>query len=233
VEIVVSKAAGPGSLDPIYEIDGIDLPLGDVRWTQKRNLEEFLRLVEEGLVKLDPLITNIFPFSDALQAYSTLLGNKLENPIGVLLEYPIETNDSGFSSGYALNNDPVHARITNENISVGVIGAGLFARAVMLPILKKQKGINLECLTANSGANLSHLKRKFGFNDFSTDVNSVMKSQLIDVVVGMTSHSNHAALVKISAANKKPLFLEKPLCINNDELIDLINFFLPWTMLQN
>jgi predicted dehydrogenase len=225
VEIVVSKAAGPGSLDPIYEIDGIDLPLGDVRWTQKRNLEEFLRLVKEGLVNLDPLITNIFPFSDALQAYSALLGNKLENPIGVLLEYPIEINDSGFSSGYALNNDPVHARITNKNISVGVIGAGLFARAVMLPILKKQKGINLECLTANSGANLSHLKRKFGFNDFSTDVNSVMKSQLIDVVVGMTSHSNHAALVKISAANKKPLFLEKPLCINNDELIDLINFF--------
>ena len=96
VELVVSKAAGPGSLDPLYELEGIDLPIGYVRWTQKRNLEEFLRLLKDKKVDVKPLITHRFSISEAEQAYARLISGELEKPIGVLLEYttdaPIERN---------------------------------------------------------------------------------------------------------------------------------------------
>lgn len=225
VEIVVSKAAGPGSLDPAYEIQGVDLPIGDVRWTQKRNLEEFLRLVDEKLIKLEPLITNIFSFSDALQAYDALLNNKLENPIGVLLKYPEKIGDLALRRLKSTSKESVHIKFNDQTIGVAVIGAGIFAKAVILPTLKKIKGINLQCLAANNGANLAHLKRKFNFSECSTDISSVISNNENKVIFGLTSHSNHADLVKMTASANKPLFLEKPLCINESELNDLIAFF--------
>ena len=87
VELVVSKAGGPGSLDPLYELEGIDLPIGDVRWTQKRNLEEFLRLLQSKKVNVQPLITHRFSIADAEQAYAQLIAGDLKKPIGVLLKY--------------------------------------------------------------------------------------------------------------------------------------------------
>ena len=124
LELIVSKAAGPGSLDPLYELEGVDLPIGEVRWTQRRNLEEFLRLLSHRLIDVQPLITHRVALADAESTYQKLIGGSLRNPIGVLLEYPEDTP--------LQRTLPVRHKKTeilrSEKLQLGVIGAGLFGK---------------------------------------------------------------------------------------------------------
>ena len=61
LSFVVSRAYGPGSYDPKYEKEGVDYPLPYVRWTENRNMEEFLRLVSAGKVNVEALIKPRIP----------------------------------------------------------------------------------------------------------------------------------------------------------------------------
>ena len=214
IELVVSKAAGPGSLDPLYELEGIDLPIGDVRWTQRRNLEEFLRLLSQHRIDVQPLITHRIPLTEAESTYQQLIGGALSNPIGVLLEYPEATP--------LQRTLPIPQKITRfssvGSVYLGVIGAGLFGKALLLPALTKLENAQLHTLATNSGANVEHSGRKFGFAHQSTDSQAVWENPEIQAIVGLTPHSNHAALVQTALAQQKHLFLEKPLCVTPEEL---------------
>jgi len=218
VELVVSKAAGPGSLDPLYELEGIDLPKSEVRWTQKRNLEEFLRLLQKKNVNVQQLITHRFPIIDSEKAYLKLIAGNLKNPIGVLLEYldnvPIKRNFPLIKNQKSL--------VTKKNcLQLGVIGAGLFGKAVFLPSLQKLKGASLHTLATNSGANAEHSGKKFEFLNQTTDLKQIWENPDIHAVIGLTPHSEHASLFKSALEYKKPLFLEKPLCTSEKELHEL------------
>ena len=218
VELVVSKAAGPGSLDPLYELEGIELPIGEVRWTQKRNLEEFLRLLQYKKVDVLRLITQRFSIVDAEKAYTQLIAGKLHRPIGVLLEYTKKTSIERYLSLTKFSNAPVSK---NRFVNLGVIGAGLFGKALLIPALKKLPDVCLHTLATNTGVNVEHSGRKFGFLNQTTDVEQIWINPDIHAVIGITPHSNHATLVKQSLKNKKPLFLEKPLCSSKEELRQL------------
>ena len=217
VELVVSRAAGPGSLDPLYELEGVDLPIGDVRWTQKRNLDEFLRLLDDGKVDVKALITHRFAITGAEDVYAQFVAGKLLQPIGVLLEYP----DSGRIER-SLPLPPTRAGATaTDAVRVGVIGAGLFGKALLLPALKSQSGVVLQTLVTGSGASVEHSARKFGVLNQATEAATVWATPEVDAVVGLTPHSQHARLVRDAIAAGKALFLEKPLCTTEDELAEL------------
>ena len=218
VELVVSKAAGPGSLDPLYELEGIDLPISEVRWTQKRNLEEFLRLLQSKKVDVQPLITHRFSIADAEQAYTQLIAGKLDTPIGVLLEY---IKDTPIQRCFPLPAVSGSASSRQGSVNLGVIGAGLFGKALLLPALQKLKGVNLHTLATSSGANVEHSGRKFGFQHQATDAEQIWRNPDIQGVIGLTPHSHHASLVQSALENKKSLFLEKPLCTTEEELTEL------------
>ena len=218
VELVVSKAAGPGSLDPLYELEGIDLPIGDVRWTQKRNLEEFLRLLADRKVDVQALITHRFKIGNAQDAYAQFIAGQLAGPIGVLLEYTADAPiDRVLPVSFA---KPLEANGA-QGVRIGVIGAGLFGKALLLPALQGIPGVRLHTLVTGSGASVEHSARKFGFLEQSTDAAAVWANSDIDAVVGLTPHSQHARLVRDAIAGNKPLFLEKPLCTTEDELAEL------------
>ncbi len=219
IELVVSKAAGPGSLDPLYELEGIDLPIGDVRWTQKRNLEEFLRLLADQKVDVQPLITHRFEIAEAQQAYAQFIAGQLVQPIGVLLEY------SGTAELDRKLNVPETKIPQTHNahaVNLAMIGAGLFGKALLLPALQKQSNIVLHTLVTGSGASVEHSARKFGFLHQATDASSLWKNPEIQAIAGLTPHSQHASLVQAAIENNKNLFLEKPLCTTQEELDALI-----------
>jgi len=215
LELVVSRAAGPGSLDPLYEIEGVDLPIGDVRWTQKRNLEEFLRLIQKEKINVTPLISHSFSISSAESVYSKLISGSLRNPVGVLLKYP---ESSIIQRQLKLAKRSPKTRNHLGLIKTGVIGAGLFGKALLLPALQKEKDFFLHTLVTRSGANSEHYSRKFGFNIQATEESAVWDSEEIEAVVGLTPHHHHASLVEYSIRKGKALFLEKPLCISEEEL---------------
>jgi predicted dehydrogenase len=213
----VSRAAGPGSLAPLYEARGFDYPIGYVRWTERRNLAAFLNLVAQGRLRLDKLITHRFNIDDALQAYDIILKNK-EPYIGVLLTYP--PPDHLAAAGLQPSRLPIFLTpvAAAPRQAVGLIGGGMFTKNILLPALKKVPGLNLVTATTTTGVSAHHLAKKFGFTRPSTDYREILQDPAIGSVLITTRHNSHADLVLEALAAGKHVFVEKPLCLRADEL---------------
>lgn len=224
VEIIVSKAGGPGTLDPFYENKGIDYPAGYIRWTENRNVEEFLRLIFEKKIDVKSLISHRFKIDDAESVYKDVMEKKGNSYIGMILDYPEESQES-LSRREVLNSERVNYKPGTQNdsqLKIGVIGAGLFGKAILLPALKKIRNIQLKTIATSSSTNTHHSAKKYGFEKFTTDYKEIICDSDIDSVVILTPHSIHAKMV-IEALNEgKHIFVEKPLCVNEDELGDII-----------
>ena len=211
IEFAVSRAGGAGTFDPSYELAGVDYPVDYVRWTQQRNLQEFLHLLEMKKVVVEPLISRRFGIDNALQAYESI-GSGQNGCIGVLLEYADEPSRS-----QSVNLKTVR-KTSNEQIGVGVIGAGVFAKALLLPELSKVKGVTLRGLATTSGSTAEHLGDKFGFEYCCSDYNNLLKDENIDAVFILTRHNLHQRMVCEALEAGKSVFVEKPLCLNEEEL---------------
>ncbi len=217
LRVVVPRSAGPGIYDPDYEVRGRDYPAGYVRWTAGRNLEEFLRLVASRQVRIEPLLTHRFAIGEAEAAYDLIAGKKEEPYLGVVLTYP-ETHK------------PVH-RLTlsaaaqpgksGKTLGVGLIGAGLFAKGTLLPAIKSIPGINLTGIATAGGASGAYTGEKFGFKYCTTDYHQVLADPEIDCVLIATRHNLHASMVIEALAAGKAVMVEKPLCINEEELAEI------------
>ncbi len=213
VEIVVSRAGGPGALDPVYEIDGVDLPIGHVRWTQTRNVEELLRLASEQRLDLGRLITHRYAITDAEAAYRDHLGDTRTNAIGVMVNYQAAPSSE---RKVALARTPAARR--DGELRLAVLGAGQFGRTTLLPALAKAQGLSLRVLATSSGVNAEHSGRRFGFAEVSTESDALFARDDIDALFALTPHSHHAHAVCLAIEHGKPLFVEKPLCISREEL---------------
>src|SRR5262249_50071121 len=132
LDVRLSRSYGPGRYDVEYEENGVDYPIGYVRWTEKRNMEAFLQLVAEGKVNTDLLTTHRFAVAQAMDAYDLITDKSAERYCGVVLEYPHSENDS---IGRVLTKH--QSKAMKEALGVSFIGAGSFARGVLLPIVKR------------------------------------------------------------------------------------------------
>ena len=210
----VSCSYGPGRYDPRYEEEGVDYPLPYVRWTEQRNFEAFLHLLAEKQINLKPLITHRFKLKEALKAYQTV-GDK--EGIGILIEYP-ETNVT--LSSNALVRSVTLDKTTRKavsSVSCGVIGAGNFTRQVLLPALAKT-GAHLQHIISSGGVSSADLGRKFGFAQAGTDAGSLFNDPSTNLIAITTRHNTHATLVREALKTEKAVFVEKPLCLNREEL---------------
>lgn len=207
LEFVVSRSTGPGRYDPSFEIDGRDYPYPYVRWTQTRNLEAFLDLLARGRITLSHLITHRFPFSEAPAAYELLVGDT--PPMGMVFEYP----DTARAVERSLPLQPP-ATAPADTPAIGFIGAGSFARTVLLPALQQYPHIRRVALACSSGVHAREAAEKFGFETAAT---STLEGAL-DAVFIATPHSTHAELVLASLAAGRHVFVEKPLCVQPEEL---------------
>jgi len=227
VEIVVSKAGGPGIFDPFYENKGIDYPIGYIRWTENRNLEEFIRLISEKKIDVKKLISHTFPIDNALQVYEDLLVHSGKY-IGVVVKYP-ETKVSELRKEKTkiLNkiddivNQDFNVKKNVDKVVLGVIGAGLFGKALLIPTISKNKSIILHTLSTSSSANVYHTGKKYHFSIITTDYQEILNNKDINSVVILTPHSLHKKMVIESLFAGKHVFVEKPLCINEEELKEI------------
>jgi predicted dehydrogenase/threonine dehydrogenase-like Zn-dependent dehydrogenase len=226
----VSKAAGPGSLQPLYEAKGFDYPLSLVRWTARRNLAAFLDLVARGRVQVDRLITHRFPIEKALEAYDLILKNR-EPYIGVVLNYPQpdrhETGEALTAADKATLPRKVWlkpAATTSQSANpqaIGLIGGGMFTKNILLPALKKIPGLTLMGAATTTGVTAQHIAKKFGFAYATTDCQEILKDKTIGSVIITTRHNSHATLVLEALAAGKHVLVEKPLCLTSEELEEI------------
>jgi predicted dehydrogenase/threonine dehydrogenase-like Zn-dependent dehydrogenase len=216
VEMIVSKAGGPGIFDPAYERRGIDYPPGYVRWTENRNLEEFLRLVSIRRIDVRQLISHRFTIQDALTAYGDILKSNGAQPIGIILQYRHSPPAPRIRE--IILPPPSRKNGSRRRINLGIIGAGLFGKALLLPALKRVPDFRFSALASASGANAYHIARKYRIASCTTDYREILKQPDIEAVLIASPHSLHAAMVMGALEAGKHVFVEKPLCINETEL---------------
>lgn len=214
----VSKAAGPGSIEPIYEQRNYDYPLEYVRWTEKRNLEEFVSLLSAKRVRLERLITHRFNIADALKAYEMITSGK-ERCVGVLLEY------AGKDTAVEPEAGKVVFAVTHPSgdagASLGLIGGGMFTKNILLPALKGVKNVVFKGVATTTGITSAHIAKKYGFEYCTSNYQDVLKDEKINNVIVTTRHNLHSRMVLEGLKAGKNVFVEKPLCVNESELADI------------
>ena len=211
LELVVSKSYGPGRYDKQYEILGNDYPIEYVRWTENRNFEAFLKLLSQGQISIQGLITNEIDFEESPEVYNSF--NSEEKPLSVLIRYDLKSQPKiQFEK-----NDIVPEN--NQKIKVGVIGSGNFASTTIIPLLKElRKSCQVLGIASSGGLSSETLAKNFKIkNKYSTE-DEIFESDEIDAVFVLTQHFNHADLV-IKAINAgKAVYVEKPLAIDVDSI---------------
>ena len=211
LDLRMSCSYGPGRYDADYEEKGIDYPYGYVRWTENRNMEAFIELIRSGRINLSPLITHRFSFNDAVKAYD-LIVNKTEPFLGIIMQYNtqrvlkkrIEISTS--NTGVAPAGKPV----------IGFIGAGSFAQNFLLPSIGDQA--TFRGIATARPANARNLADKYKFSWCSGNSQEILDDKEINTIFIATRHDSHAGYVIKGLQSGKNVFVEKPLCMQEEEL---------------
>ena len=210
----VSCSYGPGRYDPNYEEKGQDYPIGFVRWTEQRNFEAVLDMLADGRLDVKPLISHRFRLEEAEKAYEVVSGS--EPSLGILLQYPSATEKPDAE----LRNRTIRlkpAAPAPRKAVLGFIGAGNYATAVLIPAFAAA-GARLKSVASNGGVSGLHAGRKFGFEETTTDVDSLLADPDISAVVVSTRHDSHADYVCKALEARKHVFVEKPLALSIRQL---------------
>lgn len=225
LQVRYSRSYGPGRYDSSYEEAGVDYPAGYVRWTEKSNMEAFLDLVAQGKVSVERLITHRFDIENASEAYKLLTGETRGKYIAMVLTYP-GVDAACFPARVTVHEKPARRNpSTRSTARVGWIGAGSFSRAKLLPALGKIRNVDRAGLANATGVSARKAAERFGFNYCTTDVNQLLDDLSIDTVFIATRHDLHGSLVKAALERGKNVFVEKPLCVNEEELEGIIKAY--------
>ena len=211
LDLRMSTSYGPGRYDKSYEEEGIDYPVGYVRWTENRNMESFIEMLSTGKLDISKLITHEFLLHDASQAYDMIL-KKQEPFAGILIQYD---ENAELKKRVSFNEKP----FSKGDVNVGFIGAGSFAQGTLLP---KMKGKCNFVAIANSRGNSSrYVADKYGFSYCSENAENLLADKNINTVFITTRHNSHGDLVIKAIEKGKNVFVEKPLAITEDELKEI------------
>jgi polar amino acid transport system substrate-binding protein len=212
----ISMSYGPGRYDPEYEERGHDYPFGYVRWTEGRNIEAFLDLVADGRVNVQALITHRFELGETDRAYKLITGEVKEPYLGIVLKYdtkreletriPIAQKKSSAASA----------------VRVSFIGAGGYAKGVLLPLFKAE-GAQFRSIATASGVSAREVGGKFGFQSAASSADEIIDDAEVNLVVIATRHASHADLATRALQRGRHVFVEKPLAVDDDQLNQVLN----------
>jgi predicted dehydrogenase len=222
----ISRSYGPGRYDSAYEQKGRDYPIGYVRWTETRNMQAFLQLLTEKKIRVAPLITHRFPIDNAHNAYDLITGKSGDPFLGVVIQYSGAGDDSPTLQLVAA--PPTAARpdaARTSEISVGLLGAGIFAVSTLIPAIKSSGDVTLTGVCTATGAHAQNAARSFGFGYCATETARIIHDPAISTVVIATRHHLHANQVLAALAEGKHVFCEKPLCLDEDELQAIVRAY--------
>lgn len=214
ISFQVSCSYGPGRYDDNYEQNSVDYPIGFVRWTEQRNFEAILNLISKKLLTPEELVTKRVEFENTPSLYDGIgTGSELE--LGIIIDYPQIDSE-------LIRNVELFKPAKSKSVgTAGVIGAGNFTSAVIIPAIKKTN-VRLKYISSSNGLSSNTIGKKFEIENNTTDNNQIFNDPEIDTVIITTPHNTHADLVIKSIEHGKNVFTEKPLCLKMDELDRII-----------
>jgi predicted dehydrogenase/threonine dehydrogenase-like Zn-dependent dehydrogenase len=219
IEFVFSRSTGAGIYDPDYFSGANDYPIGYVRWSAKRNMLAFLDLLDHKQVDPFKLITHRFLFDEAVTVFNRIANDELGTAVGILFEYPnADTNTHEIDSRTI--------RFTNDapirKIGLGMIGAGNYAKSMLLPHLKSLTELSLVTICTARGMNAEAVAQRYGFSRATTDPAEIFRALDINAVAIATRHDSHARYAQQALHAGKSAYVEKPLAMNDEELASIV-----------
>lgn len=212
LDLRMSCSYGPGRYDPAYEEKGFDYPPAYVRWTERRNMEVFQELIHSRKVDIGYLTTHLFELANASKAYD-LITEHTEPHVGIVLKYddaPVIKNN--------LLIGRVSRALRRGDVGLAFVGAGSYAMSHLLPNIPKEAWIQRKSVMTASGLSSRTVAERFGFERCTSDESQIFDNDSVNVVFVATRHDTHADYVKKALMNAKSVFVEKPLCITDEDL---------------
>lgn len=224
LDFLVSTSYGPGRYDRNYEEDGVDYPVGYVRWTENRNMRAYLTLIADRRIYVEDLVSNVCRL-DQVPALYAALSDRNNAPLAALLDYEADSKNDPSQSLRSYPN-PLASGSRQGSVRLGLIGAGGFAVSTLLPILARHKDrFSLTTIVTRQGVSATNVARQFNARHASTDVDVLLADPDTDAVMICTRHDSHAPLVLRALKAGKHVFVEKPLCLTDAELRDIGSFY--------
>lgn len=215
LDITISCSYGPGRYDANYEELGNDYPLAWVRWTENRNMQTILQLIADGKLEVKSMTSHQFNIKEATKAYEIITGKIQEKFLGILIQYP------GFLAKQNIGRTQIVTKYeTQSKVKLAFLGAGTFGQTYLIPNLKKA-GADLVAVSTAEPATAQSAAKKFGFALSSTDSLEIINHKDVNAVFCATQHDLHSKFVIESIKAGKPVYVEKPLAINLDELKEI------------
>jgi len=214
LDFYISTSYGPGRYDPNYEEKGIDYPYHYVRWTENRNMQEYLKMLSEGKIKLNNTIEKVYEIEEATKAYQEF--EKEENkPLIILLKYKQDL-ENRINRRIEINSQ---FKLKTNKIKVALIGAGGFAKGMHLPNLEKlNKFYDIYAVMSRTGSNATSIARQYKAKYATTNYQEILNDPDVDMVMICTRHNLHAQYSIEAMKKGKAVFVEKPMALNKKEV---------------
>ncbi|MDD5232435.1 MAG: bi-domain-containing oxidoreductase [Syntrophales bacterium] len=216
LKVLVSRAYGPGSYDAEYEKRGIDYPIDYVRWTENRNMNEFLRLLKERRIDTERIISHEFPFRDAPEAFRMISAGD-SRIVGAVLRHPERVGAGEEKNPESVPVPAGKAKTNRSRLKVGVIGIGNIARWVHLPNVKRHPDLELSAVCTNKGYRARYFGDRYHSRYCATDYRRILDDREIDMVIVCTRHDSHARIAGEALQSGKHVFLEKPMAMTVED----------------
>ena len=214
IDIRISRSYGPGRYDLGYEEGGIDYPYAYVRWTENRNMVAILDLVARQRVGFSRLITHRFDVAEATRAYEVIEGTVREPYLGIVIRYAEDEPANPVERSVTLPAAAARA----DQLGIGVVGAGNFAKAFLLPSFARQDNVSIRSVCTASGVSAATVARKYGAARATSDPGEVFSDPSVRLVLIATRHDTHADYVLRALDAHKAVYVEKPLALTLEEI---------------
>ena len=216
IDFKIASSYGPGRYDVDYEEKGIDYPIGYVRWTLNRNMELYVKMIESNQLDIKSLIGKIESLADCKNLYQSL--KKTPRPLSAFFKYSNVKN----KNLNTIENRKV--KFKTKLVNIAVFGVGSFASEIIIPnLLKNKKICNLDFICSKSPISVLNSAKHFNIRNFSTNYNDALHKKLINTVFITTRHNLHYEMIKESLLKDKNIFVEKPMCLSEKELREIVS----------
>ena len=219
IDFLFSRAMGAGINELDYFTRGKDYPIGYVRWTANRNMQAFLDLIAQGRVTVPGLITHRFPFSEASSVFDKIASGELGHAVGIIFEYPepergvLELQPRTLTFG----GDRLRGAVR-----LGQIGAGNYAKSMLMPYFPSLAGLSLEGICTTRGPNAEALAKRYGCRKATTDAGELLRDSEVNAIMVATRHDSHARYALAALEAGKHAYVEKPLAMTEEQLAPIV-----------
>lgn len=224
IDVLMSCSYGPGRYDQLYEQRSQDYPYAYVRWTENRNMQAFVELLEQGRLSLDRLMQTEVSLERITQAYEQIVQKK---NIGIVIAFNPEKNlqlHNETSTATTPSSTFIPAR-KDGIVSVGIVGAGNFAKITLMPIIAKLNDVKINAIVDIDVARSLNASKLYGAARSLVDDQELLKDGLVDVVIVSSPHKFHGEQALRALTHGKAVFMEKPMVTDLEQLNEFRNFF--------